>query len=71
MKRGFPQRGIIRCFGSLDIIIFAKYLDIHYVYIHNKNNIYRKANISYNLEPWGYYYIAPPRHYQNHWHVRG
>jgi hypothetical protein len=40
----------IRNFGFFRYIAFAMYLDIHYVWIHSKNNIAKKAKTSYNLE---------------------
>ena len=41
---------IIKYFGFSRYIAFAMHLDIHYVYIHNKSNAFRKAKTSYNLE---------------------
>jgi hypothetical protein len=32
-------------------IIFIMHLDIHYVWIHDENNVSKKDKLSYNLEP--------------------
>ena len=44
-----PPFQIIRCFSFSRYVVFAMYLDIHYVQIHTKDNISRKAKTSYNL----------------------
>jgi hypothetical protein len=41
---------IIRRFDFSRYIAFTIYLDIAYVYVHNKCNIFRKAKTYYNLE---------------------
>jgi hypothetical protein len=41
---------IIGHFGIFRFIAFATYLDIHLVYMHNKNGVFRKKRkTSYNL----------------------
>jgi hypothetical protein len=41
---------IIRRFGFFKYIAFTIYLDIVYIYMHSKYNVFRKAKMSYNLE---------------------
>jgi len=41
---------IIRRFDFSKYIAFIIYLDIVYIYMHSKYNVFRKAKISYNLE---------------------
>ncbi|AQL10339.1 peptidyl-prolyl cis-trans isomerases [Zea mays] len=38
---------IKRRFGFFKCVVFATHLDIHYVYIHSKNNLSRKAKTSH------------------------
>jgi hypothetical protein len=46
----FPLFQIIRYFDFSRYIVFAMHLNIHYVRIHSKSNIFRKTKTSYNME---------------------
>ena len=45
-----PPFPIIGCFGFSRYIYFSMHLDIHYVQIHSKNDVFRKFKTTYSLE---------------------